>query len=75
MTKSALQIWKSIRDNFVYAFLGNAVVGFMIADLKLAIFVNLFFFYYFLGEIVDKPKSTNKLAKFIVFPLAICTSL
>ena len=43
MTKSALQIWKSIRDNFVYAFLGNAVVGFMIADLKLAIFVNLFF--------------------------------
>lgn len=65
-----ISVWKQARNNFIYGFLGNAVVGFMIFDLKLAIFINLFFFYFFLGEIVSRPKKITKLAKFLTFPLA-----
>ena len=55
--------------NFLYGFLGAAVVVSITVRIDIAVFLAYLSYYFFLGKIVNRPKYVTDLGKFIVFPI------
>jgi len=67
---SSKELWvDGVLSNFLYGFLGAAVVVSITVRIDIAVFLAYLSYYFFLGKIVNRPKYVTDLGKFIVFPI------
>lgn len=63
------EIWEGIRDNFIFGFLGAALVAFIATKTDMGVLIGYVVYYFFMGKIVNRPKYVTDLGKLIVFPI------
>jgi len=66
---TTMEIFKGVRDNFVFGFLGATLVVFISKRIDIAVFAGYITYYYYMGRIVNRPKYVTSLGKMIVFPI------
>lgn len=57
------------RDNFLFGFIGATLVVFIATKIDYAVLVGYLVYYGFMGRIVNRPKYTTLLGRYIVFPI------
>ena len=55
--------------NFIYGFLSATLIVAITLRIDLFVFIAYITYYFFLGNIVNRPKYVTSLGKFIVFPI------
>ena len=66
---SSYEIWEGVRDNFIFGFIAATLVVFIATKTDLAVLIGYLTYYFFMGEIVNRPKYVTDLGKLIVFPI------
>jgi hypothetical protein len=64
------EIWvEGVLMNFIYGLLNGILISLISLRYDFAVLLGFLCFYFFLGKIVNRPKYTTQLGKFIVFPV------
>ena len=64
------EIWvEGVLMNFTYGLLNGILISLISLRHDFAVLLGFLCFYFFLGKIVNRPKYTTQLGKFIVFPI------
>jgi hypothetical protein len=63
------EVWEGVRDNFTFGFLGATLVVFIATRTDIAVLVGYIVYYFYMGNIVNRPKYVTDLGKLIVFPI------
>ena len=66
---TAKEVWKGVRDNFLFGFIGATLVVFIATKTDLAVLLGYIAYYMFMGKIVNRPKYVTDLGRMIVFPI------
>lgn len=62
------EIREAVIENFVYGFIGSIIVVFIAMQIDVAVLLSYVAYYFFVGQVVNRPKYVTSLGKFIVFP-------
>lgn len=62
-------LWEAARDNFIYGFIGASIIVAVTLKMDIAVLLVYLGYYFFLGKVVNRPKYTTSLGKFIMFPI------
>lgn len=64
------EFWvEGVAYNFIYGFLGAALIVAVKIGLDIAVLVSYLLYYFFVGKVINRPKYVTSLGKFIVFPV------
>lgn len=66
---SKREIRSNILENFTWGLLGSTIVVFIALRIDIAVLLAYVTYYFFVGKIINRPKYTSSLGKFIVFPI------
>lgn len=65
----ASKLSKKMLFNFIYGLLQGTMITVVSLGDDLAVLMSYLLFYFFLGKVLNRPRSTSSLSKFIVFPV------
>ena len=63
------EIWEAARDNFIFGFIGATLVVFIATKIDLAVLLGYISYYFFMGKIVNRPKSVTYLGLLTILPI------
>ncbi len=66
---SKKDIWYGSFENFLYGFIGSTIVVFITMRIDMAVLITYLIYYFYVGKVINRPKYTSSLGKFIVFPI------
>jgi hypothetical protein len=56
-------------ENFVFGFSGAIIVPFIALRIDIAVLIGYMLHYFYISKVINRPKYTTSLAKFILFPI------
>tara|TARA_B110000503_G_C7109316_1_gene397390 strand:- start:1310 stop:1624 length:315 start_codon:yes stop_codon:yes gene_type:complete len=59
----------AIIENFVFGFSGAIIVPFIALRIDIAVLIGYMLHYFYISKVINRPKYTTSLAKFILFPI------
>ena len=59
----------AIIENFVFGFSGAIIVPFIALKIDIAVLIGYMLHYFYISKVINRPKYTTSLAKFILFPI------
>lgn len=65
---STQEIRQAVLENFIYGFLGSILVVFIAERMDVAVLVGYLSYYFYVSQVINRPKYVTSLGKFIVFP-------
>ena len=63
------EISYAIWENFFFGFSGAIIVPFIALRMDLAVLCGYLIHYFYISKVINRPKYTTSLAKFILFPI------
>tara|TARA_R110001606_G_scaffold398561_1_gene577915 strand:- start:176 stop:475 length:300 start_codon:yes stop_codon:yes gene_type:complete len=68
-TAEAGEIKKAIFENFFFGLSGAMIVPFIALRIDIAVLSGYMVHYFYISKVINRPKYTTSLAKFILFPI------
>lgn len=62
-------VWYGSFENFLYGFIGSTIIVFITLKIDIAVLLAYLVYYFYVGKVINRPKYTSSLGKFIVFPI------
>ena len=59
----------AIIENFFFGFSGAIIVPFIALRMDVAVLIGYMIHYFYISKVINRPKYTTSLAKFILFPI------
>ena len=59
----------AIFENFFFGFSGAIIVPFIALRIDIAVLIGYMIHYFYISKVINRPKYTTSLAKFILFPI------
>ena len=59
----------AIVENFFFGFSGAIIVPFIALRMDIAVLIGYLIHYFYISKVINRPKYTTSLAKFILFPI------
>ena len=59
----------AIIENFFFGFSGAIIVPFIALRMDIAVLIGYLVHYFYISKVINRPKYTTSLAKFILFPI------
>ena len=59
----------AIFENFFFGFSGAIIVPFIALRMDIAVLIGYMIHYFYISKVINRPKYTSSLAKFILFPI------
>jgi hypothetical protein len=66
---SLKEVRYAIIENFVFGFSGAIIVPFIALRIDIAVLIGYMLHYFYISKVINRPKYTTSLAKFILFPI------
>ena len=63
------EISYAIWENFFFGFSGAIIVPFIALRMDIAVLIGYLIHYFYISKVINRPKYTTSLAKFILFPI------
>lgn len=63
------EVGHAIFENFVFGFSGAIIVPFIALRIDIAVLIGYMLHYFYISKVINRPKYTTSLAKFILFPI------
>ena len=63
------EIRYAIIENFFFGFSGAIIVPFITLRMDIAVLMGYMIHYFYISKVINRPKYTTSLAKFILFPI------
>lgn len=63
------EIKYAILENFFFGLSGAAIMPFIALRIDIAVLVGYLIHYFYISKVINRPKYTTSLAKFILFPI------
>jgi len=65
---SLKEVRYAIIENFFFGFSGAIIVPFIALRMDIAVLIGYLIHYFYISKVINRPKYTTSLAKFILFP-------
>ena len=66
---SLKEVRYAIIENFFFGFSGAIIVPFIALRMDVAVLIGYMIHYFYISKVINRPKYTTSLAKFILFPI------
>jgi len=66
---SLKEVRYAIVENFFFGFSGAIIVPFIALRMDVAVLIGYMIHYFYISKVINRPKYTTSLAKFILFPI------
>ena len=66
---SLKEVRYAIVENFFFGFSGAIIVQFIALRMDVAVLIGYMIHYFYISKVINRPKYTTSLAKFILFPI------
>jgi hypothetical protein len=66
---SLKEVRYAIIENFFFGFSGAIIVPFIALRMDIAVLIGYLIHYFYISKVINRPKYTTSLAKFILFPI------
>jgi hypothetical protein len=66
---SPKEIRYAILENFFFGFSGAVIVPFIALRMDIGVLIGYMIHYFYISKVINRPKYTTSLAKFILFPI------
>ena len=66
---SLKEVRYAIVENFFFGFSGAIIVPFIALRMDIAVLIGYLIHYFYISKVINRPKYTTSLAKFILFPI------
>lgn len=66
---SLKEVRYAIIENFFFGFSGAIIVPFIALRMDIAVLMGYMIHYFYISKVINRPKYTTSLAKFILFPI------
>ena len=63
------EISNAIIENFFFGFSGAIIVPFIALRMDIAVLIGYLIHYFYISKVINRPKYTTSLAKFLLFPI------
>tara|TARA_R110001632_G_scaffold44757_1_gene113667 strand:- start:241 stop:549 length:309 start_codon:yes stop_codon:yes gene_type:complete len=63
------EVGTAIVENFLFGFSGAIIVPFIALRIDIAVLCGYLIHYFYISRVINRPKYTTSLAKFILFPI------
>lgn len=63
------EVGSAIIENFFFGFSGAIIVPFIALRMDIAVLMGYMIHYFYISKVINRPKYTTSLAKFILFPI------
>jgi len=63
------EIRYAILENFFFGLSGAAIMPFIALRIDIAVLIGYLIHYFYISKVINRPKYTTSLAKFILFPI------
>ena len=67
---SLKEVRYAIIENFFFGFIGAIIVPFIALRMDIAVLIGYLIHYFYISKVINRPKYTTSLAKFILFPIS-----
>jgi len=66
---SLKEVRYAVIENFFFGFSGAIIVPFIALRMDIAVLIGYLIHYFYISKVINRPKYTTSLAKFILFPI------
>tara|TARA_R110000851_G_scaffold150037_1_gene290828 strand:+ start:3515 stop:3829 length:315 start_codon:yes stop_codon:yes gene_type:complete len=66
---SKKEVSYAVFENFFFGFSGAIIVPFIALRMDIAVLMGYMIHYFYISKVINRPKYTTSLAKFILFPI------
>jgi len=63
------EIRNAIVENYFFGFSGAIIVPFIALRMDIAVLIGYLIHYFYISKVINRPKYTTSLAKFLLFPI------
>ena len=63
------EVGYAIIENFFFGFSGAVIVPFIALRMDIGVLIGYMIHYFYISKVINRPKYTTSLAKFILFPI------